>query len=142
MGATPQLSWLGVIGYSEASAFPALLICWLGPKVREMANTGNPEGQKLGDDCQSLFIQRTFLLQYSHPISTPPPHSSGTIAKRRQTRVVPFLSRDGRSKYQHRGQLKKTEIKNPTSRNKTVRYQGERLIHLRSSLLENIKPKH
>lgn len=35
MGANPQLSWLGVLGYSGASAFPALLICWLGPKIRE-----------------------------------------------------------------------------------------------------------
>jgi SSS family solute:Na+ symporter len=40
MGATPQLSWLGVLGYSGASAFPALLICWLGPKVREMSEEG------------------------------------------------------------------------------------------------------
>jgi SSS family solute:Na+ symporter len=37
MGATPQLSWLGVLGYSGASAFPALLICWIGPRVREMS---------------------------------------------------------------------------------------------------------
>ena len=37
MGATPQLSWLGVLGYSAASSFPAILICWLGPKVREMS---------------------------------------------------------------------------------------------------------
>jgi len=37
MGATPQLSWLAVFGYSGASAFPALLICWLGPKVRAMS---------------------------------------------------------------------------------------------------------
>jgi hypothetical protein len=37
MGATPRLSWLGVLGYSGASAFPALLICWLGPKVRAMS---------------------------------------------------------------------------------------------------------
>ena len=36
MGATPQLSWLGVIGYSMASAFPAVVICVLGPKIREM----------------------------------------------------------------------------------------------------------
>lgn len=35
MGATPRLSWLGVIGYSAASAFPALFIMWLGPMVRE-----------------------------------------------------------------------------------------------------------
>mmetsp|Transcript_5636 Transcript_5636/g.11661 ORF Transcript_5636/g.11661 Transcript_5636/m.11661 type:complete len:565 (-) Transcript_5636:381-2075(-) len=35
MGATPELSWLGVIGYSSASAFPAILIgYWLGPMVR------------------------------------------------------------------------------------------------------------
>jgi solute:Na+ symporter, SSS family len=35
MGANPQLSWLGILGYSGASAFPALLICWLGPRIRE-----------------------------------------------------------------------------------------------------------
>lgn len=34
MGATPQLSWLGVLGYSGASAFPAVLICKLGPMIR------------------------------------------------------------------------------------------------------------
>ena len=34
MGANPQLSWLGVLGYSSASSFPAIIICWLGPKVR------------------------------------------------------------------------------------------------------------
>lgn len=37
MGATPALSWLGVIGYSFASAFPAVLISFLGPKIREMS---------------------------------------------------------------------------------------------------------
>jgi len=36
MGANPQLSWLGVIGYSSSSAFPALIICLIGPKVREI----------------------------------------------------------------------------------------------------------
>lgn len=36
MGANPQLSWLGVIGYSSSSALPALIICIIGPKVREM----------------------------------------------------------------------------------------------------------
>jgi len=35
MGATPSLSWLGVLGYSGASAFPAILISILGPKIRE-----------------------------------------------------------------------------------------------------------
>jgi Na+/proline symporter len=34
MGATPALSWWGVIGYSAASGFPALVLCWLGPLVR------------------------------------------------------------------------------------------------------------
>jgi Na+/proline symporter len=37
MGATPALSWLGVLGYSGASALPAWIISWLGPKVREMS---------------------------------------------------------------------------------------------------------
>jgi len=37
LGATPQISWLGVIGYSAASAFPAVLICFLGPKIRRMS---------------------------------------------------------------------------------------------------------
>lgn len=36
MGANPKLSWLGVIGYSSSSAIPALIICHIGPKVREM----------------------------------------------------------------------------------------------------------
>lgn len=36
MGANPQLSWLGVLGYSIASALPAILIgTWLGPIVLE-----------------------------------------------------------------------------------------------------------
>lgn len=37
MGANPDLSWLGVIGYSSASAFPAVVIGIIGPKVREVA---------------------------------------------------------------------------------------------------------
>jgi len=38
MGANPRLSWLGVIGYSLASAVPAIAISFLGPKVREMSD--------------------------------------------------------------------------------------------------------
>ena len=39
MGATPELSWLGVLGYSFASAFPAICIgVWLGPLVSRVAN--------------------------------------------------------------------------------------------------------
>jgi solute:Na+ symporter, SSS family len=37
MGATPQLSWIAVLGYSLGSAFPAVLLCWLGPQVRAMS---------------------------------------------------------------------------------------------------------
>jgi len=36
MGANPQLSWLGVIGYSSSSAFPAIIISIIGPKVRKL----------------------------------------------------------------------------------------------------------
>ena len=39
MGANPQLSWLGVLGYSIASALPAILIgAWLGPIVLEQTD--------------------------------------------------------------------------------------------------------
>lgn len=38
MGATPQLSWIAVLGYSCGSALPAILICWLGPKVRQYSS--------------------------------------------------------------------------------------------------------
>ena len=37
MGANPDLSWLGVLGYSAASGLPALIICWIGPRVREIS---------------------------------------------------------------------------------------------------------
>ena len=36
MGANPALSWLGVLGYSAASGFPAIIICWIGPRVRKI----------------------------------------------------------------------------------------------------------
>lgn len=37
MGANPRLSWLGVLGYSAASACPALIVCAIGPRVRAIA---------------------------------------------------------------------------------------------------------
>lgn len=37
MGATPALSWLGVIGYSGASAIPAVIICVIGPHVKKIS---------------------------------------------------------------------------------------------------------
>lgn len=36
LGATPAVSWFGVLGYSIASGFPAIIICFLGPKIREL----------------------------------------------------------------------------------------------------------
>jgi len=35
MGANPQLSWLGVLGYSSASAFVATVICIIGPGIKK-----------------------------------------------------------------------------------------------------------
>jgi len=35
MGANPALSWLGVLGYSGASAVPAIIVCYLGPMIKE-----------------------------------------------------------------------------------------------------------
>jgi len=35
MGATPRLSWLGVFGYSIASAIPGVFVMWLGPRIRD-----------------------------------------------------------------------------------------------------------
>ncbi len=37
MGATPAISWIGVLGYSIGSAFPAVLICFMGPRVKELS---------------------------------------------------------------------------------------------------------
>jgi len=37
MGANPQLSWFGVLGYSFASAVPGVVIAIIGPKVKEMS---------------------------------------------------------------------------------------------------------
>lgn len=36
MGANPELSWIAVFGYSGASAFPAVIVCFLGPRIRKM----------------------------------------------------------------------------------------------------------
>lgn len=36
MGANPQLSWIAVLGYALASAFPAVLVGIIGPKVRDL----------------------------------------------------------------------------------------------------------
>jgi len=36
MGANPALSWLGILGYSAASSFPAIVVCFLGPYIKEI----------------------------------------------------------------------------------------------------------
>jgi len=38
MGSNPAISWFGVLGYSGASAFPAIVICFLGPYIKEMCS--------------------------------------------------------------------------------------------------------
>jgi len=35
MGANPALSWWGVLGYSAASGFPAIVVCFLGPYIKQ-----------------------------------------------------------------------------------------------------------
>jgi solute:Na+ symporter, SSS family len=45
MGANPQLSWIGVIGYSVSCSFPALIICVIGPKIRSMTDSNQDEGR-------------------------------------------------------------------------------------------------
>jgi len=37
LGATASLSWVAVLGYAAASGIPGLIICWMGPRVREIA---------------------------------------------------------------------------------------------------------
>ena len=41
LGATPEISWIGVIGYSVSSAFPAIIISFIGPTIREMTSETN-----------------------------------------------------------------------------------------------------
>lgn len=36
LGATPSLSWLAILGYATASASPAIVVCFVGPRMREM----------------------------------------------------------------------------------------------------------
>jgi len=74
MGATPALSWLGVLGYSGASAFPAILISILGPKIREQTqnhgafSTSDFGRQRYGRvmqfsiACISLFYMFIYLV--------------------------------------------------------------------------------
>lgn len=53
MGATPQLSWLGVLGYSFASAIPGLCIAWLGPLIKR--ETESEEAFSTTDFCKVRY---------------------------------------------------------------------------------------
>lgn len=53
MGATPQLSWIGVLGYSVASSIPGLAIAWLGPLVKQ--HTDAEEAFSTTDFCRMRY---------------------------------------------------------------------------------------
>ena len=38
MGATPEISWLGVLGYAVASSFPAIVVAFLGPAIKDLCS--------------------------------------------------------------------------------------------------------
>jgi SSS family solute:Na+ symporter len=59
MGANPNLSWLGVIGYSAASALPALIICVIGPRVRRIS------GEKAFCSTDFGLVRYGRLMQFS-----------------------------------------------------------------------------
>jgi SSS family solute:Na+ symporter len=58
MGANPNLSWLGVIGYSMASALPAIIICFIGPRVR---NISGEHGTYINPSSIVCFLYDTTL---------------------------------------------------------------------------------
>lgn len=53
MGATPALSWVGVLGYSVASSIPGLAIAWLGPLVKQ--STESEEAFSTTDFCRMRY---------------------------------------------------------------------------------------
>lgn len=59
MGANPELSWLGVIGYSAASALPALIICVIGPRVKKIS------GEKAFCTTDFGLVRYGRLMQFS-----------------------------------------------------------------------------
>lgn len=59
MGANPELSWLGVIGYSAASSLPALIICMIGPRVRKIS------GEKAFCTTDFGLVRYGRLMQFS-----------------------------------------------------------------------------
>jgi len=59
-GATPQLSWLGVLGYSIASAIPGLFVIWLGPQIKQAT-----KGKKAFSTTDFCRIRYGRVLQFS-----------------------------------------------------------------------------
>ena len=59
MGANPNLSWFGVIGYSAASSLPALIICVIGPRVRKIS------GEKAFCSTDFGLVRYGRLMQFS-----------------------------------------------------------------------------
>lgn len=53
MGATPQLSWLGVLGYALASAIPGVFVAFLGPLIKEA--TDGEEAFSTTDFCKIRY---------------------------------------------------------------------------------------
>ena len=60
MGATRALSWWGVIGYSTASALPAVLLCLLGPEIQKHV------GKKTGFSATDFALKRYGRLMHLH----------------------------------------------------------------------------
>ena len=42
LGARPDISWFGIVGFSLASALPGIVLCFLGPSMKEMYNIDDP----------------------------------------------------------------------------------------------------
>ena len=60
MGATRALSWWGVIGYSTASAFPAILLCFFGPLLKEKV------GEDTGFSATDFALKRYGRIMHLH----------------------------------------------------------------------------
>jgi len=74
MGATPAISWLGVLGYASASAGPALLIVWLGPLVREQSGeeaftTADFSRKRYGRVMQVTCMAVSFFYMYIYLVA-------------------------------------------------------------------------
>jgi hypothetical protein len=42
LGARPDISWFGIVGFSLASALPGIVLCFLGPSMKAMYNIDDP----------------------------------------------------------------------------------------------------